>query len=85
MAAVLVAQDLRDSEEIKKYMNDLKFEYTVFNGHDTFQKLEGLRFTHVFFTYKVLIAGMDPKLFEVLYGTLVRYSTNTNLGFQLLT
>lgn len=85
MTSVLIAQDLRDVEEIEKNFSDLKIDYTVVNGPKAFQKLEGLPFTHVFFTYKVLIAGMDEDLFEVLYNTLIRYSTNPKLGFQLLT
>lgn len=84
MTAVLVAQDLRDIEEVKKHFGDIKYEHEVLNGSNTFQKLEGLPFTHVFFTYKVLISGMDDRLFEVLYNTLIRYSTNPNLGFQLI-
>jgi hypothetical protein len=84
MSTLLVVQNERDLQMVKRYFNDLKFNYVVENHFNSVRKLEGLMFTQVYYTHEVMIEGMNRLVFEILYNTLIRMSSKPTDGFRLI-
>jgi hypothetical protein len=84
MVAILVIQFEEEREMVQRFFDGLVFDYTILNHADSIRKVEGLRFTQVWFTPEVMISGMDRDLFDLLHGSIVRMSTHPNKAFRLL-
>lgn len=85
MTSVLIIENEAERKKVKDFFNGLEFDYVFVNHVESCQKLEGLRYTQVWYTPDVMIKGMDYDLFHLLHRTLVATSLRFPMkGFRLL-
>lgn len=80
---VLVVQTRWEQMKVLQRDEEIIFERVIINEPNQVIYVEGLKIKEVFVTPEVLTSGLNARLFDQLYGTLVSMSVDPLSTFHL--
>lgn len=80
---VLVVQTRQEQMMVREHEQEIIFDLVIINHYHHLRYIDGMRIKEVFITPDVLTNGLDERLFDRLFTTLVSMSVDPMYAFRI--